>query len=399
MQSKFTLAGSLDFLNLADLLQLLGSNAATGNLRIVGKYSQHPGWIYFEKGNPVNAQNDNLKGMEALNSLFGWTNGEFEFQQGPVAVEKKIKKNRMQVILDGIRMVDDGLIEMAGPVSFEEKVSESSPNVDEGPLVKGPLIDYMYVVDEEEFEQGEDIVIEGKHGSWIWVVLKGVIQIVKETSQGTVNILRISDGAFLGSLASFLMGGNVRSATSVALENVQLGVLDSQRLFVEFARMSPELRGLLISIDKRLKQITDRAVDIYLDRDDPEALISDKNILIREGNSDEKAFKITQGQAYVTRSTDSGLILLANLGKGDIVGNLPFINMGLEPESASIYVPEDVGLSPLNPQMLQEEFEELSTTFRNIIENVATNISATSAVAEIYKNRKARKSDNTPPDL
>jgi CRP-like cAMP-binding protein len=394
MQSKFTLAGSLNFLNLADLLQLLGSNSATGILRIVGKYSQHPGWIYVEKGNPVNAQNADLKGMEALNSLFGWTNGEFEFHEEPISVEKNIRKNRMQVILDGIRMLDDGLIETAGPVSFDTTDVESPQKVDDGPLVKGPLIDYMYVVDEEEFEKGEDIVIEGKHGSWIWVVLKGVIQIVKETAQGSVNILRIGDGAFLGSIASFLMGGNVRSATSVALEDVQLGVLDSQRLFVEFAKMSPDLRGLLISIDRRLKQITDRSVDIFLNRDDPQAAVLNKNVLIREGGNEERAFKITHGEAYVTHSTDSGIILLANLGKGDIVGNLPFINMGLEPESASVYISEDVGLSPLNPQTLREEFEQLSPTFRNIIENVATNISATSMVAEMYKKQKAGKSTN-----
>ena len=395
MNSKFALAGSLDFLNLADLLQLLGSNAATGVLRIVGKYSQHPGWIYFDKGNPVNAQNANRKGMEALNSLFGWTTGEFEFYRESVDVEKNIRKNRMQVILDGIRMLDDGLIEMAGPVSYTGDSVENSRKLGEGPLVKGPLIDYMYVVDEEEFEKGEDIVIEGKHGSWIWVVLEGVIQIVKETNQGAVKILRIGDGAFLGSIASFLMGGNVRSATSVALEKVQLGVLDSQRLFVEFARMSPELRGLLISIDKRLKQVTDRAVDIYLDRDDPEVTISNRNILIREGSSEERAFKVSHGHAHITRATDIGTVLLANLTKGDFLGDLPFINMGLEPESASVYVSEEIGLSPLNQESLQEEFEQLSTTFRNIIENVATNISATTMVAENFKKRKAKKSGNS----
>ena len=41
-------------------------------------------------------------------SLFGWTEGRFEFTQEPVACERTIKKGRMEIILDGLRLLDDG---------------------------------------------------------------------------------------------------------------------------------------------------------------------------------------------------------------------------------------------------------------------------------------------------
>jgi CRP-like cAMP-binding protein len=385
MNAKADLSGNLSFLNLADLIQLLGSNGVTGILRIVGYYSQHPGLIYFENGNPINAESGNLTGIDALYSLFGWIKGEFEFTRQPVTIQKDIKKSRMQVILDGTRMLDDGLIEKIGPISFQEKSISDSKKAIGGPLIRGPLVDYLYIVDEEEFEDGEEIVIEGKYGSWIWVVLEGVVQIIKETSKGPLSILRISHGSFIGSIASFLIDGNIRSATSVAIGKVQLGVLDSQRLFVEFSRLSPELRGIIVSLDKRLRQVTEMVIVYYLKKESNKNYFSKKTPFIRQGESEERLFKISRGHAFIVKKTESHEIVLGKLEQGDFVGALPFANMGMEPELAAIYVSEDIELSPVDPKLLQREFEKLSNTFKNIIENLASNISVTSLVAEIHK--------------
>lgn len=387
MNNKTDLSGNLDFLTLADLIQLLGSNGVTGILRVIGHYSQHSGMIYFEKGNPIDARNGKLSGIEALNSLFGWTRGQFEFTRTPVNIETRIKKSRMQIILDGIRMLDEGIIEKAGPVYFEKTTTSESQKTGVGPIIKGPMVDYIYVVDEEEFEDGEEIVMEGKHGSWIWVILEGFVQIQKETFQGSVKILRLSNGAFIGSIASFLMGGNIRSATAIALGKVQLGVLDSQRLFVEFSRLSPELRDVLISLDRRLKQVTNDAAAHHSSQEKNNLTYSGKKELIRQGDSEERLFRISKGHADIVRKTPAGEFAIGTLRQGDVFGNFPFINMGLEPEAASIFVSEDIELNPLDPQGLQEEFDQLSTMFKNIIENLATNVSVTSLVPESHKNR------------
>jgi CRP-like cAMP-binding protein len=386
--TKPELAGSLSFLNLADVLQLLGSNAATGILKIVGKYSQHQGFIYIEKGNPINAKNGLLSGLEALNSLFGWVDGDYEFISDTVSVQKSIQKSRMQIILDGIRMLDDGLIEKVGPVFFEKK-EISGDEKDLGPLVKGALVDYVYVVDEEEFQDGEEIVVEGKHGNWIWVVLDGVVQVAKETPRGKLNILRMGDGAFLGSFASFQMHGNVRGATTIAIGKVQLGVLDTQRLFLEFAQKSPEMRNLLIGLDRRLRQITDKCVDVFLGK--PKNFQLDQNQLIRQGHSEDRLFSIAEGQGYVTVNTPQGPFALTVLNRGDFLGNLKFLNIGHEPDHASVYVSDNIELIPLHTDSLFREYDSFSTTFKNITESMATSISVTNIVLKNHLKKSAAK--------
>ena len=53
MSSSVAFAGDLNFLNMGELLQLLGTSGATGVLRITSKYSSDPGVVYMEKGNPI----------------------------------------------------------------------------------------------------------------------------------------------------------------------------------------------------------------------------------------------------------------------------------------------------------------------------------------------------------
>jgi CRP-like cAMP-binding protein len=394
MTIKPVLSGNLGFLNLADLLQLLGSISATGVLKIVGKYSQHHGFIYLEKGNPVNAKNGSFVGLEALNSLFGWIEGDYEFSREAVIIEKTITKSRMQVILDGIRMLDDGLIEKVSPVCFEGKKSTDDYG-DFGPLVKGPLVDYVYVVDEEEFQDGEEIVMEGKHGNWIWVILEGSVQVAKETPKGRLNILRLGDGSFLGSFASFQMHGNIRGATTLAIGKVQLGVLDTQRLFLEFAQKSPEMRTLLICMDKRLRQVTNTCVELYLGKR-REVALRQTSPLIRQGHPEDRLFSIVAGKGYVTIDTPGGPFVIGNLSKGDFLGNLRFLNIGHEPDHASIYVSEQIELHPLPCDLLAREYDSFSTTFKNIAENLATGISVTNLVVKKHLKTlgSARHSDN-----
>ena len=72
MAPEYDFAGQLSFLNLGELLQLLGSSSATGILRVYSPFRSEPGKIVVEKGNPINATNGTLSGVEALFALFGW---------------------------------------------------------------------------------------------------------------------------------------------------------------------------------------------------------------------------------------------------------------------------------------------------------------------------------------
>lgn len=391
MKPGVALGGSLTFMNLGELLQLFGSNGSSGILRIHSQYTPEPGVIFFQKGNPVDAIALDKKGLDGLFALFGWTDGDFEFTpEDTSGTRPAIKQGRMEIILDGLRMLDDGEIEKVGPSAADEKVGgDETPGT--GPLIKGPLIDYMYIVDEEEYSDGQEIVTENSHGNWIWVVVQGAVQVAKETPQGRMDILRVGEGAFIGSFRSFLMEGNIRSATSYALGNIQLGVLDTQRLFSEYSSASSEFQKVMHSLDLRVREVTRRVVDIHLNQYDPEDFMKDKQPFLEQGKGDGKLYLIEEGEAAVVRSTKTGMLPLAKLSEGDFFGTVPFLELGHEPNSASIFASESLKTTELDAEKISSEYENLSPTLQKMIEHLANCASATSMVVQSkYKKSRAK---------
>ena len=375
---------------MGDLLQLLGSNGSTGRLEVSSRYIQDAATVFLEKGNPIDAAAGDLKGLDALYALFGWTEAAFafypEFHQRP----REIQRSRMEIILDGLRMLDDGKIPKVGPISFVHNARKKDGQRDV-PLIKGPLVDYMYVVDEENFSQGEPIAVEGSHGNWIWVVLEGVVDIIKETPQGPVTLLKVSNGGFVGSLESFFKHGKSRRATVMAASDVQLGVLDAQRLSSEYALMSVNFRDLILSLDSRLKKVSSKAAEWLQNPDAAAETIGDMKPLIPQGSTEGRVFCIEKGEALVCREAATGLIKLARLDPGEIVGYLPFLNVGHEPYSAGVFGTENIELRELDPIQLADEFHRLSTTMRNILDNIATSISVTTMLTCDWNGRIKRE--------
>lgn len=382
------LSGNLEFLGLVDLLQLLGANASSGALRIQSKYTSSPAFVYFAKGNPVDAASEALKGIDALYSLFGWTEGEFEFRRDNIERPRTIKNSRMEVILDGLKKLDDGQIKKLGPQTLA-KAGDAAKKVSGIPVIKGPMIDYNFVVDEEEYTAGTSIVQEGKHGNWIWVVLEGVVDIVKQTPNGPLTIVKISEGTFIGSMAAFLLEGNVRSASAVAATKVQLGVIDVQRVSSEYARLSPEFKGLLKSVEKRMVQVSDRAVDFFMQTNKLKQALKSMKLVLKQGDKKEKLYAVTAGKACVVRTSDQVNVPLVSLEKEDYFGYHPFLDMGHEPYSASIAGSQDLTVKEMDISKLQQEYDELSTTIKHLIENIAVNISMTTlAATDLFKKMK-----------
>jgi len=386
MAGNAAFAGNLSFLNLGELMQLLGTTDCTGTLFISSSYASQQGVIYVEKGNPINAANGAKTGLDALFSLFGWIDGQFEFIQEDITCEKVITQSRMEIILDGLRLLDEGKVEVLGPAAAESGTEQTVAKSGSIPMIRGPLVDYSYVVDEEGFYDGDEIVQEGNHGNWIWVILEGVVEISRQTPKGTLKILRIGEGAFLGSVNALLKGDNVRSATVTAIGNVQLGMLDSQLMTSELANLSVDYREFVSGLDERLKQATNMAVDIYAEDKKIVELVKGKKILIKQGKDEKRLFRVRSGQAYIAREIDAGAVPVACLQKGDYFGHIPFLDLGQEPFSASVYASPDLKLSSGDPSELQREHDKLSSTLKNILTHLSTSISVTTVTTcEFYK--------------
>jgi CRP-like cAMP-binding protein len=193
-------------------------------------------------------------------------------------------------------------------------------------------------------------------------------------------------GSFVGSIAGLLLQSNVRSATVVSIGRAQLGVLDSQRLAMEYTRLSSNFKEIILSLDNRIKQITNRTVEVFSGKKkDVKEVIKGKKVFIKQGDKEDGIYSIDQGNAYVVRSTKRGLFLLCTLEEGDFIGDVPFLRFGHEPNSASIYVTEDFAINQRNRGELENEYEQLSVTFKNMIKNSSGFLSATTKMLCDFK--------------
>jgi CRP-like cAMP-binding protein len=388
--NDIVLSGNLEFLELADLLQLIGNNGSSGVLRLKSPSIPNPASIYIENGNPINASNGSVVGLNALLTLFGWLQGTFEFSSTTIPVKTVIKKNRMEIILDGLRLMDDGKIEKVGASNSSAATAGVSKKLDGMTVLKGPLVDYLYIADEEAYHDGDLIVEEGKYGSWMWVVLEGIVEIVKETPNGSICLSMVSEGSFVGDISTFLAKQHVRGASARARGNVQLGVIDSQRLSNEFSALSKDFREILLSFDKRLKQISGNTMRIRLSHPLLADLQQDLTPFTFPEEDAGKIHMIRSGKAVVSRAMgqDNVQIVMAELGPGDYIGNIPFLDTALEPHNGNVLVSKDITLEALNPMVFQDEYNRLSNTFKNIIKHVSASISVTIQTGENAYSRQ-----------
>lgn len=387
INSNVVFKGSLNFIGLGELLQLLGGSGSTGTIKLTSIYAETPGYIYLNEGNPINAEVGDKKGLDALNSFFGWVDATFEFTNEPVNTEKLIRKNRMEIILDGLRMVDDGVIEKLGRQTLPSRSTLVTADNTDVPVIRGPLIDYIYVVDEEEFSEGKEIVIQEKFGSWLWVVLQGTVEVYRALPEGRVSIVRLTDGAFIGSISSLFEKVNVRSATVVAKSRVQLGVLDYERIFREVSNMSLKFKGILNSQDKRLKEITNTCADAIVHK--AHQIDAPRNMKPFTGinEKNDAVFQIRSGNARILRKMNRQFIDICSLGEEDVIGHIPFLNTSHEPHSASVFVSEDFAAEPIDLTDIKEEYDSLSDTLKNLIQHISICTSVTTGrVVDLLKN-------------
>ncbi len=392
MSAETVLSGALTFLSLADLLQLLGGNGSSGILRLRNEQNVEPGLIYFNNGNPVHAICPSKTGLEALYTLFGWVVGEFAFSREKFNVPQTIQQSRMEIILDGLRMLDDGEVRRIG--SAAAVVSGKARSASTG-MVRGPLVDYLSVVNEEHFATGSPIVHEGSYGNWIWVILEGQVDIFRQTADGPSKIMSLGEGAFIGSLSAFSIHGHIRSESCVAATKVVLGVLDFQRLATEYSRMSHAMRRVGVSLDQRLRHLNDLIVGDQLG---PDLLKDLKPLTYGPKLPAEGLYLITEGRAVVVRDRDPQRIVLARLESGDVFGLIPFADIGHEPHAATVWVDDAIKLTRLDSAALESEFERLSTTFKNIFDNLVIAMSVTTRMAIQESQRNNSNSDKAGKD-
>jgi len=255
-------------------------------------------------------------------------------------------------------------------------------------LVKGLVPDFLYILNEEWFEPGEEIIERKKYGDWFWVVLEGAVDIIRETPRGRAPILRLGTGSYPGVFAAVLSPKRMRTATAVAVGKVCLGVMDIQRISTEFSSLSSEFRVMLESLVARVAQITDLAENFYLEKS-PEAddRLKTASPLIKQGEKTSGLFRIKQGNAFLVRHEEQERVCLATLGTDDFFGQIPLLDFGHEPLGASILGSPDVETLEIDQEKIRQEYEKLTKAARSIIANLGDSLSITTKMAFKYRKK------------
>ncbi len=99
------LEGNLAQIPLVDLLQILSVNRKTGRLRIEREGER--GEVALSSGQVVDAQAGAVCGEKALFRLLSRREGQFSFHPGPVPAEGRVKRRLDELLLEGLRQVDE----------------------------------------------------------------------------------------------------------------------------------------------------------------------------------------------------------------------------------------------------------------------------------------------------
>ena len=379
MSKNIALSGDLQFISLADVFQILGGSNRSGTLKLTRLNGLSEGLIYFADGNPINAIVGPVYGIDAINKMFGWLDARFEFCDERINVEPIINVGSMRIVLDALRLMDEGSIEIVGTESGSSNFNLNQLSGTKGSVVKGPPIDYAYFLDEERFPDGAKILGEGDEGNWLWVILEGTVRVSRETGTGPVTLGLLGEGSFIGTFTSFEYWKNTRFASVTAVGDVCLGVLDSVALCARYCGLSREFQKLLLGLSIRMKKINDRIVPPPPQYQPSDMLPDGTASMLEEKTLSHEAYIITNGEAYLFGKDAKSDQMLMKLEKDDMLGKLPFYYIGQEPHCATVMASEDFETQKINTDNIMKEYARLPRVLRNMINNVSTCVAKTTS--------------------
>ncbi len=373
--SRNHLSGDLGFIDLSELLQLLGTIGKSGTLHLNSPWSNVEGRIDFIGGVPVDATDGFKKGLDGLYALFGWKDGRFSFSNHTVSSPaQRIKKDRMKIILDATRLLDEGQIKVLGPLG-QDPFSQSDqkanlPTPEKMPLIRGDAPDYSDIVDEERFADGQPIFLEGKFGRWIYVILDGKADVIKKTPRGPLKLVRLGPGTYPGTIM-FFTDDKTRETSVVASGQTHLGVINSERVYAEFSSKTPAFQSLAVGMSRRLKKMTETAVTYSRQRRLSKIDFQKMTPITLPGGNENQLMMIKNGTGYLTVNRGGHIIHLATLSTGDLIGDPTFADSTLKMTGGQIYGSDDLDLITLGTHSLVAEYDQCSPTLAAMFKNQA----------------------------
>ena len=209
----------------------------------------------------------------------------------------------------------------------------------------------------------------------------------KETPKGPLVLARIGEGCFIGTIKALLFGEYERSASVIAEGDLRLCLLDAEPFYEEYSRLSPGFRRLLLSLDQRLRSLNLRAIDIYSGNKLTEEKMKRDSASNKILDAGDELYRITEGNVIIVVKDSGGRNIMFPLEAGDIIGNIPFVDFGHEPNSAVIVGSKNLKIEKMDVIEIQREYDNLSRTFKNLVYNLCNYIRNTTGLVSRLSSR------------
>ena len=143
------LTGHLSDLSLSELIEFFCNQRKTGLLKVL--YPQGPGHFYLQQGSVVDARVGILRGIDAVYFALTLPNAKFEFSGSVEATERTINQPWTQVVLEGLRRLDEGVVPASGfsvddapePIAEDNNHAEESSFTDLESLRVPPFLSFV----------------------------------------------------------------------------------------------------------------------------------------------------------------------------------------------------------------------------------------------------------------
>jgi len=101
-----SLKGSLESVNLADIMQLVSNSRQSGRF-VLSREAGNDGYIVLKRGEIIHAEVDNFLGEDAFFTLISWGQGEFVFEEGEFQAEPSITRSVTSLLMEAARRIDE----------------------------------------------------------------------------------------------------------------------------------------------------------------------------------------------------------------------------------------------------------------------------------------------------
>jgi CRP/FNR family transcriptional regulator, cyclic AMP receptor protein len=118
----------------------------------------------------------------------------------------------------------------------------------------------FHVIEQEDYQAGDIIFDEGTSGDWVYVIMKGEVEIYKNVRGKRIVIDKLLEGDLFGELS--FIDKKPRSAGARALTDVTVGLFDRNYLIEQYNKLPNNFRVIFSALAKRLRKMTAVAANL-----------------------------------------------------------------------------------------------------------------------------------------